>query len=47
MIKDLSQIDVNKLKELFTADNEYLQLERMKVLLNNRIDELMIKRPQF
>ncbi len=47
LIKDLSQLNANKLQEFFADDSTHIQLERTKELLNKKIDELIVKRPQI
>lgn len=47
LIKDLSQMDMDKLKEMLNEDNKYIQLKRIENNLNNKIADLIVKRPQI
>jgi F0F1-type ATP synthase delta subunit len=47
LIKDLSQLDFNKLSELLKEDDKYIQLQRTEDLIKKKIEDLIQKRPQI
>ena len=47
LIKNLSEINIDKLKEMLNEDNTYIQLKRAEKTLSDKIADLIVKRPQM